>query len=180
MKLKCMHWLLQYGVKIFILTSFRDTCYIEILPVVEKSRRGNVCFLIWLLSSLYTGILDSTKFYWLHVKLRCLPSHQNLSIVCLSKVFFLFLGIFLHGCFCWWAEVSMFWLSKLLESCRAVICLSFWAEVHYTSIYPEGGIRCQHLVCWPCLLTVWFHHYYLLLQSCWFWRTKRKAGGPSS
>ncbi|KAG0546540.1 hypothetical protein BDA96_01G003100 [Sorghum bicolor] len=49
-----------YGVKIFILTSFRDTCYIEILPVVEKSRR--------------------------------------------------------------------------------VICLSFWAEVHYNSIYPEGEL----------------------------------------
>uniref|UniRef100_A0A0D3FRM9 ubiquitinyl hydrolase 1 n=1 Tax=Oryza barthii TaxID=65489 RepID=A0A0D3FRM9_9ORYZ len=49
----------SYGVKIFILTSFRDTCYIEILPVVQKSER--------------------------------------------------------------------------------VICLSFWAEVHYNSIYPEGG-----------------------------------------
>ncbi|CAM0144558.1 unnamed protein product [Urochloa decumbens] len=50
----------SYGVKVFILTSFRDTCYIEILPVVEKSRR--------------------------------------------------------------------------------VICLSFWAEVHYNSIYPEGEL----------------------------------------
>ncbi|XP_062213899.1 OVARIAN TUMOR DOMAIN-containing deubiquitinating enzyme 12-like isoform X2 [Phragmites australis] len=50
----------SYGVKIFILTSFRDTCYIEILPVVEKSKR--------------------------------------------------------------------------------VICLSFWAEVHYNSIYPEGEL----------------------------------------
>nr|BAK02979.1 predicted protein [Hordeum vulgare subsp. vulgare] len=49
-----------YGVKIFILTSFRDTCYIEILPVVQKSNR--------------------------------------------------------------------------------VICLSFWAEVHYNSIYPEGEL----------------------------------------
>uniref|UniRef100_A0A0E0FY24 OTU domain-containing protein n=1 Tax=Oryza nivara TaxID=4536 RepID=A0A0E0FY24_ORYNI len=29
----------SYGVKIFILTSFRDTCYIEILPVVQKSER---------------------------------------------------------------------------------------------------------------------------------------------
>lgn len=50
----------SYGVKVFILTSFKDTCYIEILPVVEKSRR--------------------------------------------------------------------------------VICLSFWAEVHYNSIYPEGEL----------------------------------------
>ncbi|OAY78505.1 OTU domain-containing protein [Ananas comosus] len=49
----------SYGVKIFILTSFRDTCYIEILPDVQKSKR--------------------------------------------------------------------------------VIFLSFWAEVHYNSIYPEGG-----------------------------------------
>ncbi|WOL09860.1 OTU domain-containing protein [Canna indica] len=50
----------SYGVKIFILTSFKDTCYIEILPSVQKSTR--------------------------------------------------------------------------------VICLSFWAEVHYNSIYPEGGL----------------------------------------
>ncbi|XP_042373939.1 OVARIAN TUMOR DOMAIN-containing deubiquitinating enzyme 12-like [Zingiber officinale] len=48
----------SYGVKMFILTSFKDTCSIEILPSVEKSKR--------------------------------------------------------------------------------VICLSFWAEVHYNSIYPEG------------------------------------------
>ncbi|URE38668.1 OTU-like cysteine protease [Musa troglodytarum] len=50
----------SYGVKIFILTSFKDTCYIEILPSVEKSKR--------------------------------------------------------------------------------VVCLSFWAEVHYNSIYPEGDL----------------------------------------
>ncbi|XP_050155661.1 OVARIAN TUMOR DOMAIN-containing deubiquitinating enzyme 9-like isoform X2 [Malus sylvestris] len=50
----------SYGVKIFVITSFRDTCYIEILPHVEKSNR--------------------------------------------------------------------------------VICLSFWAEVHYNSIYPEGEL----------------------------------------
>ena len=32
--------LLQYGVKIFVITSFKDTCYIEILPNVQKSNRG--------------------------------------------------------------------------------------------------------------------------------------------
>ncbi|XP_021812329.1 OTU domain-containing protein DDB_G0284757-like [Prunus avium] len=48
----------SYGVKIFVITSFKDTCYIEILPNVERSKR--------------------------------------------------------------------------------VICLSFWAEVHYNSIYSEG------------------------------------------
>ncbi|KAJ6792542.1 Uncharacterized protein M6B38_238165 [Iris pallida] len=49
-----------YGVKIFVITSFKDTCYIEILPNIQKSTR--------------------------------------------------------------------------------VIHLSFWAEVHYNSIYPEGGL----------------------------------------
>ncbi|KAK9187131.1 hypothetical protein WN944_018522 [Citrus x changshan-huyou] len=51
----------EYGVKVFVLTSFKDTCYIEILPHVPKSK-------------------------------------------------------------------------------RAVIFLSFWAEVHYNSIYPEGEL----------------------------------------
>ncbi|MCL7033836.1 hypothetical protein MKW94_030785 [Papaver nudicaule] len=50
----------SYGVKIFVITSFKDTCYIEIIPNVQKSTR--------------------------------------------------------------------------------VICLSFWAEVHYNSIYPEGDV----------------------------------------
>ncbi|GAB4836424.1 hypothetical protein Ancab_039530 [Ancistrocladus abbreviatus] len=50
----------KYGIKIFVLTSFKDTCYVEILPRTEKSDR--------------------------------------------------------------------------------VICLSFWAEVHYNSIYPEGEL----------------------------------------
>ncbi|OMP01088.1 Ovarian tumor, otubain [Corchorus olitorius] len=49
----------SYGVKIFVLTSFKDTCYIEILPHIQKSER--------------------------------------------------------------------------------IIFVSFWAEVHYNSIYPEGG-----------------------------------------
>ncbi|XP_048139449.1 OVARIAN TUMOR DOMAIN-containing deubiquitinating enzyme 9 isoform X2 [Rhodamnia argentea] len=50
----------SYGVKIFVITSFKDTCYIEILPHISKSKR--------------------------------------------------------------------------------VIFLSFWAEVHYNSIYPEGEL----------------------------------------
>lgn len=50
----------SYGVKIFVITSFKDTCYIEILPSIQKSKR--------------------------------------------------------------------------------VIFLSFWAEVHYNSIYPEGDL----------------------------------------
>ncbi|KAL6510939.1 hypothetical protein OROGR_022063 [Orobanche gracilis] len=32
----------SYGMKIFVITSFKDTCYIEILPNVQKSERGVV------------------------------------------------------------------------------------------------------------------------------------------
>jgi hypothetical protein len=31
---------MQYGVKIFVMTSFKDTCYIEIQPKVQKSNKG--------------------------------------------------------------------------------------------------------------------------------------------
>jgi hypothetical protein len=33
---------MQYGAKIFVITSFKDTCYIEIHPKVEKSKRGTI------------------------------------------------------------------------------------------------------------------------------------------
>ena len=33
---------MQYGVKIFLITSFKDTCYMEINPRVQKSKRGKL------------------------------------------------------------------------------------------------------------------------------------------
>jgi hypothetical protein len=32
---------LQYGVKISLITSFKDTCFIEIVPKQHKSKRGH-------------------------------------------------------------------------------------------------------------------------------------------
>ncbi|KAG6758520.1 hypothetical protein POTOM_038873 [Populus tomentosa] len=32
----------SYGVKIFVITSFKDTCYLEILPKVQKSDQGKI------------------------------------------------------------------------------------------------------------------------------------------
>uniref|UniRef100_A0A803KY89 ubiquitinyl hydrolase 1 n=1 Tax=Chenopodium quinoa TaxID=63459 RepID=A0A803KY89_CHEQI len=32
----------SYGVKIFLITSFKDTCYMEIIPKVQKSKRGEL------------------------------------------------------------------------------------------------------------------------------------------
>ncbi|KAF8396549.1 hypothetical protein HHK36_018173 [Tetracentron sinense] len=70
----------SYGVKIFVITSFKDTCYMEILPNIQKSKRN------------------------------CIIFDKDNGIKFTEKV-----------------------------SC-AVIFLSFWAEVHYNSIYPEGGM----------------------------------------
>lgn len=36
----------QYGVKIFVITSFKDTCYIEILPQIQKSERGKIVLVL--------------------------------------------------------------------------------------------------------------------------------------
>ena len=36
----------QYGVKIFVITSFKDTCYIEILPQIQKSGRGKTVLVL--------------------------------------------------------------------------------------------------------------------------------------
>lgn len=37
----------SYGVKIFVITSFRDTCYIEILPNAQRSKRGMFVFVAY-------------------------------------------------------------------------------------------------------------------------------------
>ena len=37
---------MQYGVKIFVMTSFKDTCYIEIQPKVVKSNKGILIFFV--------------------------------------------------------------------------------------------------------------------------------------
>ncbi|KAJ3678604.1 hypothetical protein LUZ60_002407 [Juncus effusus] len=50
----------SYGVKIFILTSFKDTCYIEILPVVEKSKR--IIFLSFWAEVHYNSIYPEAEF----------------------------------------------------------------------------------------------------------------------
>ncbi|KAK8619757.1 hypothetical protein V6N13_066265 [Hibiscus sabdariffa] len=44
--LKHANDLLQYGVKIFFITSFKDTCYNEILPNVQRSKRGFFFFFL--------------------------------------------------------------------------------------------------------------------------------------
>lgn len=50
---------MQYGVKIFVITSFKETYYIEILPNVEKSQKGSVVvyssFLLCLYGKTYTA-----------------------------------------------------------------------------------------------------------------------------
>ncbi len=44
--------LVQYGVKISLITSFKDTCFIEIVPTEQKSKRGLYLCLLPLVYSL--------------------------------------------------------------------------------------------------------------------------------
>lgn len=91
---------MQYGVKIFIMTSFKDTCYIEIQPKVQKSNKGiRIFFLGPCTCSLQVDGLDHSVWLLLQLVLT-----------------------FMFHCFL-----------------IAVVLLSFWAEVHYNSIYPRNG-----------------------------------------
>lgn len=51
---------LQYGIKIFVITSFKDTCYIEILPSIQKSERGKFLLLLKIHSTLIIIYLFSS------------------------------------------------------------------------------------------------------------------------
>ena len=90
----CILW--QFGIKIFVVTSFKDTCYIEILPQTEqKSNRSKLCFKHFVSFRFVSSLLNSSKMI-----------NDACSISSVSN---------------------------------AAIFLSFWAEVHYNSIYPLGG-----------------------------------------
>lgn len=91
---------LQYGVKIFVITSFKDTCYIEINPHVQRSKRGN-------------NIKSLVLFILIMQIYAATGQSEELNHLC-----FLYIVIF----------------------------LSFWAEVHYNSIYPLGGMQCNHVI----------------------------------
>lgn len=43
-------FMLQYGVKIFVMTSFKETCCIEILPNFQKKKQGKFLTLIFILT----------------------------------------------------------------------------------------------------------------------------------
>ncbi|WOL18245.1 OTU domain-containing protein [Canna indica] len=56
----------SYGVKIFVITSFKDTCYIEILPSVQKSKR--VIFLSFWAEVHYNSIYPEVDLPALDIK----------------------------------------------------------------------------------------------------------------
>ncbi|CAI9105017.1 OLC1v1003845C2 [Oldenlandia corymbosa var. corymbosa] len=69
----------SYGVKIFVITSFKDTCYIEILPSTQKSER--VIFLSFWAEVHYNSIYpkgDIPKSETKRKKRRSLPQQQHL------------------------------------------------------------------------------------------------------
>lgn len=63
----------QYGVKIFVITSFKDTCYIEILPSTQKSKRG-----------MYNLLVETTLVFLLQVFVRL---NKVKGLPCLSVLY---------------------------------------------------------------------------------------------
>ena len=61
--------LLQYGVKIFVITSFKNTCYIEILPNVQRSKRGTITIAFASISFIYR-IYRINSFCWIIIRIQ--------------------------------------------------------------------------------------------------------------
>lgn len=57
--LKLFSFFLQYGVRIFVMTSFKDTCCIEILPHFEKPKGGKIFFILLICSKFFFPIFVS-------------------------------------------------------------------------------------------------------------------------
>lgn len=78
---------LQYGVKIFVITSYKDTCYIEILPKSQKSKRGNLytsCFMGVFVVMFRCLILDIELCHCFQKKLLSATVQGGLIVPCLS------------------------------------------------------------------------------------------------
>lgn len=53
----------QYGVKILVITSFKDTCYIEILPQIQKSGRGKILLALFKYVLMSVHVSDFLDFW---------------------------------------------------------------------------------------------------------------------
>lgn len=58
---------LQYGVKIFVLTSFKDNCCIEILPNIQTSKQGKLVALLVFVVGIDSWIYEVISY--LYVKM---------------------------------------------------------------------------------------------------------------
>ncbi|XP_038904129.1 OVARIAN TUMOR DOMAIN-containing deubiquitinating enzyme 10-like isoform X2 [Benincasa hispida] len=108
----------SYCVQIFLITSFKDTCCIEILPNSEKTK-GVVCLNTVSRIIVFYSLVLFVIFHCFQVYLHGIIG---------SGPAFIFPPRRFDG-FCDWLYYAF-----------AVIFLSFWAEVHYNSIHPQGGV----------------------------------------
>jgi hypothetical protein len=135
-------------VKISLITSFKDTCFIEIVPKQHKSKRGRYNSFFILKSHLaivciMLAYISSTNFvqgYGEQCVWTCLLTWKYMEMS---------FGLCTH----WSESVLCQFLYPTMTSCFLLveIHLSFWAEVHYNSIYPLESkwwtLTCG-LLCW--------------------------------
>lgn len=119
---------LQFQAKICLVTSFRDTCYVEIIPKDKNPTRGRYDFNI---------------LYKYHVLVWVF----NLSLTIL----------FIEFCYCYFLNNfrSLFYLFLWVYyfRCCLELWLSFWSEVHYNSLYATGGTS-NYYICVIFLMSV--------------------------
>lgn len=57
-------FILQFGAKICLLTSFRDTCFIEIVPQLQAPQRGMITYGLYVLLHKLSSIISMHTISW--------------------------------------------------------------------------------------------------------------------
>ncbi|KAL2906472.1 hypothetical protein RDABS01_005182 [Bienertia sinuspersici] len=133
----------SYGVKIFLITSFKDTCYMEIIPKVQKSKRESGPVVVVVEDGFLVVVVVEDGFRVVvvvkvninqqaspKIQSQAQPRSTAKSTLKQDEVT---------------VEVPI--PQNKMKGCQmiqTIIFLSFWAEVHYNSIYPQGG-NCNSL-----------------------------------
>ncbi|KAJ6317459.1 hypothetical protein OIU76_013073 [Salix suchowensis] len=146
----------SYGIKIFMITSFRDTCYIEILPNVQKSNR--VIFLSFWAEVHYNSIYPEGGK---HLDLIC-QSNENCSMIFLIRVY-LYFGF----------HIMLSWSSikanlKNMSMGEVLLGVNKCPFANFTSLF-----LCHPILCHVCLICFGWN------LLCSFVLSFQVVGGPN-
>lgn len=136
-------FILQYGVKIFVMTSFKETCCIEILPNFQKKKQGKFLTLIFILTRV--SLKFSGSFYMV---MPLFMTHYSFFCWFIWKM--AIFTLFLSSCSFSLSPAYVLSFSPPLSICffpflriHALFSSSFWSHLPYP-VYCDTIISCEY------------------------------------